>query len=59
MDFKELGFKSEKEFHAMVCDVDLTDVSTMIRFKFWQRRDGSKSFLLKLLSPKNQSKYLG
>lgn len=43
------GFKNEKEMAQMVCEVDLTQTITFMRFDEWKRIDGSKKGLSKIL----------
>lgn len=45
---KELGFESEKEFHKMVSEVDLTDPSKMLKFLDWKQNDGTKQGLINI-----------
>ena len=44
---KQMGFKSEKEFHKLVSSVDLTDTINMQMFLQWKQNDGTKKGLLK------------
>ena len=46
---KQMGFKSEKEFHKLVSSVDLTDTIKMQMFLQWKQNDGTKKGLLKVI----------
>ena len=45
----DLGFESKEEFFVMVVKVDFTKVS-ISTFKAWQKEDGSKAGLERLLN---------
>lgn len=45
---KEMGFNSEKEFHHLVANTDLSTPLKLSAFTNWQENDGSKEGLLKL-----------
>lgn len=45
---KALGFADEREFHRLVCCVDLTSPEKVAAFKAWQDEDGTKAGLLAL-----------
>ena len=45
---KEMGFESEKEFHKMVANVDLSDPNKMKKFLEWKENDGTKQGLIKI-----------
>lgn len=46
---KENGFESLKEFHSMIANVDLDSPDKIVAFKNWQKIDGTKEGLLKLI----------
>lgn len=51
---KDYGFESEAEFTKMVCDVDLTQTITFMRFNYWKTTDGTKKGLQKVLEEQKQ-----
>ena len=51
---KKYGFESLKEFNKLISSVDLSDPNIFIKFKMWQKTDGSKAGLLKVIGDKNE-----
>lgn len=47
---KASGFKNVQEFNSLVAAVDLSDPIKASFFKEWQKRDGSKKGLLKIMT---------
>ena len=47
---KECGFESLKEYHRLVCEVDLTNQINLIEFTNWKNEDGTKKGLLEIIN---------
>jgi len=45
---EKYGFKSLKEFHRLVADLDLSSPDKIQKFTNWREQDGTKESLLKL-----------
>ena len=46
---QNLGFSTHKEMQKMICEVSLSTPEWIAEFKHWQKYDGTKASLLKLM----------